>query len=327
MNTDNTAAPDTAASDTAASDAAAPGADVLVIGAGPAGLTAALYLGRYRRRVTVLHDGESRALRCPETHNAPGFPDGISGKDLVARMMRHARLYGAEVVETRVAALERDAHGFVARASDGGAWRGRAVILATGVAINQIDMPQADHEQAIADGVLRYCPVCDGYEGVDRALGVIGCDTSGAAEALFLRQYSDRIVLMPLSHSELTADEQAQLDEAGITVTQGALERLERRPDVMVVHLEGGGRVEVDVLYPALGMTPRSELGLMLGAQAGEGGCLAAESPLGSNIPGFYAAGDVVEGLDQISVACGHGALAATRAHNWLREQDDHALD
>lgn len=301
-------------------------ADVVVIGAGPAGLTAALYLGRYHRKVVVLHDGTSRALRCPETHNAPGFPDGITGKDLVARMTRHAETYGAEIIQAEVTRVEREGKGFVVRAGDQ-TWRARAVILATGVSINQIEMPQDQHEQAIADGVLRYCPVCDGYEGTDRALGVIGCDSSGAAEALFLRQFSDRIILMPLSHSELTADEQRQLDTAGVVVTQGALDRLEPNDRTMVVHLENGGRVEVDVLYPALGMTPRSDIVRGLGVEINAAGCLGETTIFGSRVPGFYAAGDVVEGLDQISVASGHGAIAATKAHNWLRDQDNETLD
>lgn len=301
-------------------------ADVIVIGAGPAGLTAALYLARYHRTVVVLHDGTSRALRIPDTHNAPGFPDGVAGKDLIARMMRHAETYGAEIAETQVTGIVRDGRGFVVAARDK-TWKARAVILATGVSINQIDMPEDQHEQAISDGVLRYCPVCDGYEGTGKALGVIGCDSSGAAEALFLRQFSDRIVLMPLSHSELTADEMRQLDEAGITVTHGALDRLEPNAQTMVIHLENGGRVEVDVLYPALGMTPRSEIVRGLGVEINDEGCLGENTPFGSKLPGFYAAGDVVEGLDQISVASGHGAVAATKAHNWLRDQDNETLD
>lgn len=301
--------------------------DVIVIGAGPAGLTAGLYLGRYHRKVLILHDGTSRALRCPITHNVPGFPDGVAGEALVRMMTDHATAYGAEIIEAKVTAVARDGDDFQVMAADR-RWSARAVILATGVSINEIDMPGEQHEQAIADGVLRYCPICDAYEGTDRRLGVIGCDSNGAAEALFLRQYSRRITLMPLDHAELTPDERDQLDQAGITVTQGALERLEPGPQVMTIHLDSGRAVEVDVLYPALGMTPRSELGVALGAKTGEEGpCLAPGSPFGTNIPGFYAAGDVVEGLDQISVASGHGAVAATKAHNDLRERDRHALE
>lgn len=86
-----------------ASDAA----EVIVIGAGPAGLTAALYLARYRRDVLVVHDGRSRALRIPETHNAPGFPEGIAGPELIARMTPHAAGFGARIEEAEITRMER----------------------------------------------------------------------------------------------------------------------------------------------------------------------------------------------------------------------------
>ncbi len=299
--------------------------DVIVVGAGPAGLTAALYLARYHRRVLVLHDGTSRALRGPMAHNVPGFPDGIAGKALVQIMERQAMEYGATIAEARVEDIQQSGNGFVL-SGGGRTWRTRALIMATGVAMNEVDLPDAVHEKAIADGVLRYCPICDGYEGTDRKMGVIGADTNGAAEALFLRQYTNDVTLMPLAHSELTADETAQLDQAGVTVLHGALDRLEPTPDTMTVHLTTGRTVTVDILYPALGLRPRSELALRLGARRGEGDCLAEDSPFGAGVEGLWAAGDVVQGLDQITVAMGHGAIAATRAHNWLREQDGHAL-
>lgn len=300
-------------------------ADVAVVGAGPAGLTAALYLARYHRRVVVLHDGTSRALRGPMAHNVPGFPNGVSGQDLVRLMQRQATEAGAEIVEARIEDIERGPDGFVLRGGQGG-WAARAVILATGVDMNEIDLPAEVHERAVADGVLRYCPICDGYEGTDRVMGVIGCDSNGAAEALFLRQFTSNVTLMPLNWSELTANETAQLKTAGVRVLHGALDRLEPQSDRMVVHLEGGQVVTLDTLYPALGLRPRSELGVRLGARQGQGDCLAPDSPFGAGVEGLWAAGDVVEGLDQITVAMGHGAIAATKAHNWLREQEGHTL-
>lgn len=300
-------------------------ADVAIVGAGPAGLTAALYLARYHRRVLVLHDGTSRALRGPMAHNVPGFPNGVAGRALVRLMQRQATEVGAEIIEARIDDIERTPDGFVLR-GERESWAARAVILATGVAMNEVDLPTEAHERAIADGVLRYCPVCDGYEGTDRVLGVIGCDSNGAAEALFLRQFTLQVTLMPLSHSELTADETSQLKAAGVRVLQGALDRLEPHQDRMVVHLEGGQVVTVDTLYPALGLRPRSELGVRLGARLGQDDCLGPDSPSGAGVEGLWAAGDVVEGLDQITVAMGHGAVAATKAHNWLREQEGHTL-
>jgi thioredoxin reductase (NADPH) len=297
------------------------------VGAGPAGLTAALYLARYRRDVMVLHDGQSRALRIPLTHNAPAFPEGIVGVDLIERMTRHATDYGAKIAEAEIVAAQQTAEGFALTASDGRTWRGRTLILATGIRLNQVDLPREVHEAAIRANVLRYCPVCDGYEHIDRRIGVIGCNTDGAAEALFLRQYSHDITLMPLSHPELDASQRTELHEAGIRIVAGALRSLEPHEDRMDVTLEGTeGRLSFDVVYPALGTRPHIDLAAKLGVRVEEEGCLAADAFRETATPGLFAAGDVIKGLDQISVAMGHGAQAATNAHNWLRDQDSHSL-
>lgn len=301
--------------------------DVIVVGAGPAGLTAALYLGRYHRSVLVLHDGTSRALRIPLTHNAPGFPDGVAGTDLIARMTGHAEAYGACIKQAEVERAERR-DGLFVLSGGGCGWRSRALILATGICLHQVDLAEAEHEAAIKAGVLRYCPICDAYEATDKAIGVIGCDTNGAAEALFLRQYSRDITLMPLSHSELSREQRAELDENGITIERGALCELRPGETRMDVLLEDRDRpLSFDVVYPALGSTPRSQLADQLGVRLSREGCAPADAPKETRVPGLFAAGDVVEGLDQISVAMGHGAMAATSAHNWLRERDRHTLE
>jgi thioredoxin reductase (NADPH) len=304
-----------------------PRSEVIVVGAGPAGLTAALYLGRYRRNVLVIHDGNSRALRIPKTHNAPGFPDGIEGPDLIDRMTRHATEFGARIEEAEVTAIERTADGFRLSSNDGKVWESRAAILASGIFLNQVDLPHDVHEGAIKADVLRYCPICDGYEHSDRKIGVIGCDSDGAAEALFLRQFSADVTLMPLSHPELSQEQAREMADAGITVKTGALAGLEPHDDRMDVRLEDhDAPLAFDVVYPALGCRPRAELASQLEIRLLEEGCIPARSTKDSGVPGFFAAGDVVEGLDQISVAMGHGAIAATNAHNWLREQDRHTL-
>lgn len=301
--------------------------DSIVIGAGPAGLTAALYLARYKRSVLVLHDNNSRALRIPKTHNAPGFPEGITGPDLIERMTKHACEFGADIEEAFIVDVKSNRDGFSLAADDGRSYVARTVLLASGIFLNEVDLPREVHEQAIHDDVLRYCPVCDGYEHSDKKIGVIGCDSDGAAEALFLRQFSSNITLMPLEHPELSDEQKAELSAAGIEVVLGKLKRLDPQSDHMNVILEGTDPIDFDVVYPALGCRPRNELALNLGIESGKDGCLSNELIEGSKVPGFFAAGDVLEGLDQISVAMGHGAQAATNVHNWLREQDDHILN
>ncbi|MNE30646.1 putative glutamate synthase subunit beta [compost metagenome] len=131
---------------------------------------------------------------------------------------------------------------------------------------------------------------------------------------------------MPLSHSELAPAQIQELAAAEIKVETGALIAVAPGPNHIGVLLEDRARLEFDVIYPALGCRPRSSLAQQLGIDLTEAGCVTAACVADSGVPGFFAAGDVVEGLDQISVAMGHGAVAATKAHNWLREQDQDTL-
>lgn len=297
--------------------------EIAIVGAGPAGLSAALYAARFCRSTLVLHDGRPRAAQIPKTYNAPGFNEGVAGSDLIDRMTCHAERFGASLVEAHVKRATHADGVFVLQDDAGQEWRARSLILATGLNLNQIPIDEDTHQQAIDMGVLRYCPVCDGFEHQGKRIAVVGCDVSGAGEALFLRQFSDRITLLPKDEAELTPRERSDLASAGINTVVTPIAHYRPTPEGMQVHLEGlSDPLTFDVLYPALGVTPRSELVAMLGLERNTGGKAQPEAPFGTTIAGLYCAGDVVEGLDQISVAMGHGAIAATKAHNWLRDRD-----
>ena len=298
--------------------------DIVIVGAGPAGLSAALYAARFLRRTIVLHDATPRAGQIPLTRNVPGHDAGISGRDLLERMSRHASKCGATIVAAKVTAAHRHEDGlFELVGEDGTTWVGRALILATGVAQNQPPLPEDVHQAAVDAGVLRYCPICDGFEHRGERIAVLGCDASGAAEALFLKGYSRDVTLIPRRDVELAAQERRDLEEAGVHVLTDPVARFAPTGRQMLLHMEGGGApLAFDVLYPALGSRPRNELARMLGLDTGEAGTAPETAPFGTGIPGLWCAGDLVEGLDQISVAMGHGAVAATKAHTWLRETD-----
>ncbi len=303
--------------------------DVLIVGAGPAGLTAALYLARYRRKVRVVHDGRSRALWVPRSRNVPGFPDGIAGRDLITRMSDHATRYGAEIVERRVVAIARheDPTMFHARLEGGGAVNARGLILATGVDTNLAKLDVGDHNAAVRNGVLRYCPICDGFEHSNERIAVLGSHLHGAAEAMFLRQYSSDVTLIPKWQVALTEAQRRELSASGVDVLEGRVLGLEATEDEMLVAIEGETAPRrFDTVYPAFGSTPRSELAAMLDPLTDPKGCIPFSAFSDGLLPGVYAAGDVIEGLDQISVATGQGAMAATRLHNWLREQEGHVM-
>ena len=301
--------------------------DCIIVGAGPAGLTAALYMARYRRQTLVLHDGRARALKIPKTHNAPGFPDGVSGIELIDRMTTHAAEFGATFEEAEITTAAHDKGIFQLASGNGRDWQSRSLILATGTCLNEIDMPQGEHDAAVEAGILRYCPICDGFEHIDNKIGVVGCDTQGAAEALFVRRYSPDVTLIPNNFAELEPDELAAMREAGISVIERPLDRLHGHADRMDVFLQGENEpLSFGVIYPALGCSPRNELAKALGLPISDTGEVARDACYETAIEGLFAAGDIVEGLDQISVAMGQGAMAATKAHNWLRDRDGHTL-
>jgi thioredoxin reductase (NADPH) len=198
--------------------------DVLVIGGGPAGLTAAIYLARFHLNVLLVDRGESRASLIPKTHNHAGFPDGISGRQLIDRMREQAVRHGATVLHGEVRSLARNEDGFVASIA-ANVIRCRAILLATGVANRRPKLEHDVHEEALQRGLLRYCPVCDGYEVTDQKVAVIGTGARGYKEAQFLRSYtSDVTLIAPDGAHDLDAHQRHELTDAEITIVDGPYE-------------------------------------------------------------------------------------------------------
>ena len=295
--------------------------DCIVIGGGPAGLTAAIYLARFHLKALVIDEGRSRAGWIPCTRNVPGFPDGISGNDLLARMRAQAERYGTEFVQDRATRLDPDAGGFCAQWG-GGKAVAPAILIATGVRNRRPDMDEELHDEAVARGLIRYCPICDGYEVTDRKVGVIGSGGNGVAEALFLRSYTADVTLIApgLAHC-LAADDQQRLRAHGIAAVDGPSRGVAFDSDCIVVET-AARHYTFDSVYPALGSDMHTELAEQVGVTLGEDtGCILIDAHQRTSVPGIYAAGDVVLGLDQISHAMGEGGVAATTIRNDLAKR------
>ena len=293
--------------------------DCLIIGGGPAGLTAAIYLARFHMDIIVIDGGKSRASWIPCTHNHAGYPHGISGKELLQRMRDQACKYGAKVVSEYVTKLERNEDSGLFTAIWGsGCVTARAVLLATGVTNRKPPMDEELHEEALSRGLIRYCPICDGYEVTDKKVGVIGSDSHGVAEALFIRSYTADVTLIaPDKRLKLKAEDQAKLTEAGIEWVDGPAQAAAISNEFIVVDTAEGHHT-FDSVYPALGSDTHTALGEMVGAKLAEDGCFLCDDHQRTSVPGLYAAGDVVHGLDQISHAMGEGGVAATTVRNDL---------
>jgi thioredoxin reductase (NADPH) len=291
--------------------------DCLIVGGGPAGLTAAIYLARFHLNVLVIDAGNSRAALIPKTRNHAGFPEGITGPNLLRRMSQQARIYGAVIEQAGVEAIQRNDGGFRAIGSFGDV-HARRVLLATGVVNNRPDMPEPVHAEALARGFLRYCPICDGYEVTDKSVAIIGSGERGMKEALFLRSYTANLAMIaPEGPHILDASQRSTLAAAGIVLIDGPPSRFELSGGMIQCSAAGEIRA-FDSIYPALGSAVRSELAVALGAAASPEGCLIVDEHQRTSCAGLYAAGDVVLGLDQISHAMGEGGVAATTIRNDL---------
>ena len=177
------------------------------------------------------------------------------------------------------------------------------------------------HDEALARGLLRYCPICDGYEVTDKRVGVIGTGDHGMKEALFLRGFtSDVTLIAPGAAHELDATCRAKLEDAGIVHVDGPCTPIRIAGDAIEVTTPGGA-LRFDSVYPALGSTIRCSLAVAAGARATADGCLEVDDHQRTSIPGLFAAGDVVKGLDQISHAMGEAGVAATTIRNLLDER------
>lgn len=293
--------------------------DCLIIGGGPAGLTAAVYLARFHLRVTVIDEGKSRALLIPQSHNIPGFADGIAGHEIVSRMREHARLYGATIVKGRVDAIRSTSAGFMIDLF-GESVSTRAVLLATGVANRRPPLCERDHAEALRRGYLRYCPVCDGYEVSGKKVGVIGGDEKAAAEAEFLRSFTDRVTIISPTGHECDPDLRRRLEKIGVTMRLGPIVSVELRSTGLEVLTAAGSEIH-DSVYPALGSSIHSNLAKTLGAAIKEDGCIEVDRHQRTTVSHLYAAGDVVFGLDQISVCNGQAAIAGVAIRNDLSEE------
>ncbi len=296
--------------------------DCLVIGGGPAGLTAAIYLARFHLDILVVDGGKGRAATIPCTHNHAGYPDGISGKELIERMREQVQRYGAKIIDGTVSRLERNDEGDLFEAEWGsGTWQARAVLLATGVTNRRPPMDEELHDDALERGLIRYCPICDGYEVTDKKVGVIGSGGHGVAEAVFLRGYTADVTLIaPDKAMNVSAVDRLALEQAGIETIDGPAEAVAIARDSITVDT-AEGHFTFDSVYPALGSDVHCQLASMIGARLNDDGCVRVDAHMRTSVEGVYAAGDLVIGLDQISNAMGQGGIAATTIRNDLAKE------
>ena len=293
--------------------------DVVVVGGGAAGLSAALVLTRARRRVAVVDAGEPR--NAPAAH-MQGFlsRDGMAPGDLLAAGRREVASYGGQLLSGRVEAISPGSP-FVVLLSDGRTLRARRLLVATGLRDELPDLPGV-RERWGRD--LLHCPYCHGHEVRDQPLGVLGGAPDAVLHAQLVRQWSSDVVFFP--HTlELPADVREQLVARAIGVVDGTVTRLVVEDDRLTgVELADGQVVRRSAVFVRPRPLPDNDLLVGLGCQVDEDGWAVADATGRTTAPGVWVAGNAVDPRAQVITAAGEGSAAAIALNADLVEEDVH---
>jgi thioredoxin reductase len=290
--------------------------DVVVVGGGAAGLSAALVLGRARRRVVVVDGGAPR--NAPAAH-MQGFlsRDGMAPSDFLVAGRAEVATYGVEIVSDQVAAIEP---GFVVRLASGQELQARRILLATGVTDELPSIPGV-RERWGRD--LLHCPYCHGWEVRDQPLGVLGTRPGSVQHALLVRQWSDDVIFFANTY-ELSSTELAQLEARGVRVVRGEVKRLVVKDDRLTgVELADGQVIARGAVFVRPGNVPHAD-GLLhaLGCAVNEAGFAVVDATGRTSTEGVWAAGNVVDPRAQVITAAGAGSAAAIAVNADLVQDD-----
>jgi thioredoxin reductase len=293
--------------------------DVVVIGGGAAGLSAALVLSRARRSVAVVDAGEPR--NAPAAH-MQGFlsRDGMSPRDLLAAGREEVQRYGGQLIAGTVAGVvPGTGPRFRVTLADGAQLDARRVLVATGLRDELPDIPGV-RERWGRD--LLHCPYCHGYEVRDQPLGVLGGTPDAVQHAQLIRQWSSDVVFFPHADT-LTADQHEQLAARAIGVVEGTVTRLVVNDDrLQGVELDDGRFIARSAVFVRPRFVPNSDLVVDLGCAVDDNGFVVADAAGRTTVPGVWVAGNAANPRAQVITAAGEGSSAAIALNADLVEDD-----
>jgi len=289
--------------------------DAVIVGGGPAGLSAALTLGRAGRPVVVFDTGEGRNARAEHAH---GYltRDGMSPADLRETGRREAEHYGVTFRDVRVDDAEPLAGGFRLTLDGGDTLTARLLVVATGVVDDLPPIPGLDD---VWGRTAVHCPYCHGHEFRGRATVVLGRGESTYNLARLLLGWTDRVTLVTNGPEDLDDEQEATLARDGIRIRRAPVARVRQRDGrVEAVELEDGGEVPCDVLYLQPSQHMGSPLAERLGARVTEAGRIDADADGRTSVPGLFVAGDVLNKAQEIATAVAGGMWAGIAANHDL---------
>jgi len=300
--------------------------DAIVIGSGPAGLTAALYLAREGKKTLVIEKaglgGQAGVTQTIE--NFPGFDEGISGAEFAERLGRQARKFGVEILQAQeVKNISREGQYLCVETGDGDSYGGKAVLLATGASYRRLGIP--GEEELIGTNV-HFCATCDGAFYKDKRVLVIGGGNSGFEEGLFLTNFArqvDIVEFMPeVKASQILREKVAFMENMKVTVNHAVKEfRGKNKLEAVLVEDRATGEIkewDYDGVFVFIGLTPNSDL-LKGKADLDKWGFIQTKH-MQTSMEGVFAAGDVrADSTKQAASAAGEGASAALAIREYVK--------
>jgi thioredoxin reductase (NADPH) len=282
--------------------------DAVIVGGGIAGLSAAVYLGRSRRKALLVDGGESMARWEPLVENYLGFPEGLSGKTLLERGRAQVKKFGVCTANDRIVRILREGDTFLL---EGGSvvYRSSRVLLATGLTHLLPDIPGAD--KCLGNSVL-FCKDCDAFRVRGKRIAIYGRRNEAARYALAMLAFSPTVTILT-DGREPTWDcvWQEALDEYRVHVYRDSVKKLEHEGGRLGAVLFQDSRLPVDALFATRGDVYHTGLAEGLGADQDAEGQLIVDGDMRTTVPGLYAAGCVTPANCQMIIAAGQGAAAA----------------
>lgn len=299
--------------------------DAIIVGGGPAGLSAAVYLGRSRRRTLLLHSGHSMAKWELDVQNYLGFPEGIAGTELLRRGLAQATRFGVEVIEDTVVSL-RATEPFRLEGSGRG-YEGKRVLLATGLTHLPPDIPGV--KECLGHSLF-FCKDCDAYRVQGRRIVIIGHNNEAAEYALGMLTFSSSVTICTNGRQPVwDASHAGWLNEYGVALMRSRVQAIEHEQGrLQSFALESGERLEVEAAFTTLGDLSHNRLAAEAGAALNEEGQVVVDSCMQTTVTGLYAAGCVTPANCQMIIAAGQGAIAGQAINRALFEESisRHAL-
>lgn len=292
---------------------------MIIIGGGPAGLNAAMILGRSRRKVLLFDSGKPRN-RWATSMNGFLSSDGVNPRDFIKKGREELVKYGVQIIDRAVKTATYSKGQYVVDDEDENVYHSRKMLLATGL---RDALPEVEGIEELYGQSVHHCPYCDGWENRDKAIAVYGKDRSGIGQALAMKNWSDDVTLYTDGTQKLNNKDMELLNLNGVKVCTEAITRLEGDDGMLQrIVLQNGESKQQGALFFSGETSQQSDIGRQLGCEFTGKGVIKTRRLQQANIPGLYVAGDAARDMQLVIVAAAEGAKAGVAINMELQQED-----